>query len=124
MSGSEPEFLGARPNLHVRDVMRAVDFYGDVFGFEAVAVMGKPPSFALLRQGGAEIALVLDPDANPTGCYLYVTGVEALHDHCVAAGVPITYPLTLEPWGLLNFVIADPDGHGIAIGEQKTARHS
>ncbi|MCH7521427.1 MAG: hypothetical protein IIB42_07010 [Candidatus Marinimicrobia bacterium] len=39
----------------------------------------------------------------------------------VSHGANITYPLTLEPWGLLNFVIADPDGHQIAIGERKDA---
>ena len=111
--------VNARPNLAVADVERSVAFYRDVLGFEASPVMGKPPNFALLHGGGAEIALVKESDVKPSGCYIYVTGVEALLKHCEAAGVKVTYPLTLEPWGILNFVIEDPDGHRIAIGERQ-----
>jgi uncharacterized glyoxalase superfamily protein PhnB len=90
-----------------------------MLGFAADAVMGEPPNFALLRRDGAEIALVQQDGATHSGCYIYVTGVEALRDLCVAAGARVVYPLTLEPWGLLNFVIEDPDGHQIAIGERQ-----
>ncbi len=113
------QVLNARPNLAVADVERSVAFYRDVLGFEAAAMMGEPPDFALLHGGGAEIALVQESDVKPGGCYVYVTGVEALLKHCEAQGVTVTYPLTLEPWGILNFVIEDPDGHRIAIGERQ-----
>ena len=103
----------------MRDFEASVAFYRDVLGFETKAMMGEPPNFALLTAGGGEIALNLHDDPQVNGCYIYVTGVEALHDRCVGQGATITYPLTLEPWGLLNFVISDPDGHQIAIGEQK-----
>ena len=111
--------VNARPNLAVADVERSVAFYRDVLGFEATAVMGEPPDFALLHGGRAEIALVQESDVKASGCYVYVTGVEALLKHCEAQGVKVTYPLTLEPWGILNFVIEDPDGHRIAIGERQ-----
>ena len=117
MSGFE--ILSARPNFYVKDIEASVAFYRDVLGFETKAMMGEPPNFALLQAGGAELALIQLDTPAVSGCYVYVTGVEALHDHCVARGVTVTYPLTLEPWGLLNFVVADPDGHQIAIGEQK-----
>ena len=103
------QLLNARPNLAVPDVERSVAFYRDVLGFEATAMMGEPPDFALLQEN----------DVKPSGCYVYVTGVEALLKHCEAQGVKVTYPLTLEPWGMLNFVIEDPDGHRIAIGERQ-----
>ncbi|MCH8995204.1 MAG: VOC family protein [Chloroflexi bacterium] len=118
-AGDDTRFLAARPNLHVEDVERSVAFYRDLLGFDTKTLMGEPPSFALLVREGAEIALVREENRAPTGCYIYVTGVEALHEHCQASGVRITYPLTLEPWGLLNFVIEDPDGHQIAIGERR-----
>ena len=121
MSVDEPRFLVARPNLHVWDIERSAAFYRGILGFETEAIVGGPPSFALLRRDGAEIALVQQDGATPTGCYIYVTDVEQLHEQCVAAGGRVTYPLTMEPWGLLNFVIEDPDGHQIAIGERKGA---
>ena len=113
------EILSARPNLYVKDIEASVTFYRDVLGFETKAIIGDPPNFALLTAGGGEIALNLHDDPQSNGCYVYVTGVEALHDRCVEQGATVTYPLTLEAWGLLNFVIADPDGHQIALGEQK-----
>ena len=121
MSVSGVEILSARPNFHVKDVKASVAFYQDILGFDVKAMMGEPPNFALMTAGGGEIALNQHDDPQMSGCYVYVTGVEALHDHCAAKGATITYPLTLEPWGLLNFVVADPDGHKIAIGEQQEA---
>lgn len=119
IAASGVRFLAARLNLHVEDVERSVAFYRVLLGFDTKALMGEPPSFALLIREGAEIALVREENRVPTGCYIYVTGVEALHKHCQASGARITYPLTLEAWSLLNFVIEDPDGHQIAIGERR-----
>ena len=110
--------LSSRPNLLVRDIEASVAFYRDVLGFETKAMMGEPPNFALLQAGGGEIAVNKHDEPQASGCYIYVTGVEALHERCVDQGVTVTYPLTLEAWGLLNFVIAEPDGHQIATGER------
>ena len=115
------EVLSARPNFNVRDIEASVEFYRDALAFETKAMMGDPPNFALVTSGGGEIALNKHDDPQANGCYIYVTGVESLHDRCVEQGITISYPLTLEPWGLLNFVVADPDGHKIAIGEQEKA---
>jgi catechol 2,3-dioxygenase-like lactoylglutathione lyase family enzyme len=103
----QTEFLNARPNLNVSNIEVSVAFYRDLLGFQAEAMMGEPPSFALLRRGGAQ----------RSGCYIYVRGVEAIHDVFKAAGATFTFPLTVQPWGLRDFVVQDPDGHGIAIGE-------
>jgi catechol 2,3-dioxygenase-like lactoylglutathione lyase family enzyme len=114
-------FLGARPNFHVRDIDVTVAFYRDLLGFDVVATMGEPkPFFGLVMREGAEIALAQNDDPQPVGCYVYVTGVDALHDRLTAAGAKITNPLTTQPWGNRDFVIADPDGHQIAIGERLT----
>lgn len=110
------EFVSFRPNLPVRDVERAIAFYRDVIGLD-VAHAEPDGSFALLRSGGAELALVRDENPAPQGAYLYVRGLNVVHDRCTAAGSPIIYPITLEPWGLRDFGVADPDGHRIAIGE-------
>lgn len=111
-------FVNARPNLLVQDVSASVEFYTDMLGFEAVAVMGEPPFFALLVNEGAEIALVQSDDPQASGCYVYVTGVDELHADLVSDGAEITNPLTTQPWGNRDFVIEDPDGHQIAIGER------
>ena len=66
-----PSFVNARPNLLVQDVSASVEFYTDTLGFEAVAMMGEPPFFALLVNEGAEIALVTAGPSNlPTSSLL------------------------------------------------------
>ena len=117
---AEMEFLSFRPNLPVRDVTRALAFYRDVIGLDVVHA--EPDgSFALLRREGAEVALVRADSPSPQGAYLYVRGVEALHARCQSNGVRVVNPLTRQPWGLLDFVIEDPDGHRIAVGESAAA---
>lgn len=109
--------LTMRPNLPVRDVAAAAAFYRDVLGFH-VTTQFDDGSFALLHGGGAELALVREEAPHPHGAYLYVRGVAAVLARCEAAGARVVYPLTDEPWGLRNFVVEDPDGHRIAVGER------
>ena len=111
------ELLSMRPNLPVADLDRAVAFYRDVLGFELAARMDDA-GFALMKGGSAELALVTLAHPTVGGAYLYVTGVETLLARCLAAGAMIIAPLTVEPWGLRDFVVEDPDGHKIAIGER------
>ena len=110
--------LSFRPNLLVRDVAVATAFYRDVIGM-AVHVEFPDGSFAMLGgHGEAEVALVQHEDPQAGEAYLYVRGVEALLESCEAAGFEITRPLTTQPWGLRDFVVRDPDGHLIGIGER------
>ena len=104
--------------LGVRDVGRSMAFYRRHLGFEALSTIGD--DFALLGRDNVTVALVLASTpavAAFAGCYLYVSDVEALHSACVRDGVTITNPLTTHPWGTRDFVIRDPDGHQIALGE-------
>jgi catechol 2,3-dioxygenase-like lactoylglutathione lyase family enzyme len=104
--------------LGVRQVDRSVAFYRRHLGFEVLSRMGD--DFALLGRDSVTVALVLASTpavASFAGCYLYVSDVEALHGECERNNVTITSALTTHPWGTRDFVIRDPDGHQIAIGE-------
>jgi len=114
---SEFELLSMRPNLPVADLDRSIAFYRDVLGFEVAARMDDV-GFALMKGGGAELALSAGASPQPGGAYLYVTGVETLLARCEAAGATIVAPLTAQPWGLRDFVVEDPDGHRVAVGER------
>ena len=114
-------FLSARPNLPAKDVAASAAFYRDVLGFTVEATMGDPPSFALLKHGGAEIVLIADAQPAVSGCYIYVSGVDEVHAAIAAKGVPTVVALQTYPWGTRDFVIEDVDGHRIAIGERAAA---
>jgi predicted enzyme related to lactoylglutathione lyase len=113
-------FVSSRTTLGVRDVPASIDFYARALGFEVGVTMGEPPTFALLAHGDVGLGLVQVEDPAVAGfacCYVNVEGVEELHDRCVSAGATVTGPLTRQPWGNYDFVIADPDGHQLAFGE-------
>src|SRR5215471_2633266 len=96
------KFLHARPNFHVKDVEATVSFYREHLGYSEIAKMGEPPFFALLMNGGAEVALEKADQVQPSGCYIYIEGVRELHERLAAAGLKPT-DLTQQPWGLLDF---------------------
>jgi predicted enzyme related to lactoylglutathione lyase len=85
-----------------------------------MVTMGEPPTFAMISHGEVGLGLVRTERpavADFACCYVDVDGVEALHQRCVDAGATVTNPLTRQPWGNYDFVIADPDGHQLAFGE-------
>lgn len=110
------QLLSMRSNLPVRDLAVTLAFYRDVLGFD-VAHEDPAAGFALLRGGGAELALLRDEASPPQGAYLYVSDVEEAHSRCTVAGAPIPVPLTTQPWGLRDFVVEDPSRNRIAIGQ-------
>ncbi|HEX6837707.1 MAG TPA: glyoxalase superfamily protein [Polyangia bacterium] len=110
------------PMLFVRDIARAMRFYGDVFGLAKTFENGDPVAFVILKRDDAEVHLTRVPDH--VGCaenvmHMIVHGVDELYRRCQAAdGARIVKPLRDAPWGLRTFVVADPDGNCIDIGER------
>ena len=110
--------LNVRPNVEVADMDRAVSFSERSLGLR---VRSRAAEFGLAllgTEGGAEIALQQVSEPAARSCYVNVAGVDELHRRCTAAGVAIDAPLTTQPWGMRDFVVRDPDGNMIAIGER------
>jgi predicted enzyme related to lactoylglutathione lyase len=113
--------LSCRPNLEVRDVDATVGYCVKNLGFEVEMSVGEPAYLALVRSGEVGLGIVLaeNPGVNSTtACYIGVTDVNGLHARCRDLGVPVTTPLTDQPWGLRDFVIEIPGGHRLAFGER------
>jgi uncharacterized glyoxalase superfamily protein PhnB len=80
---------------------------------------GTPVSFAIVGRDAAELHLQAGPPAPaPARAHLLVSDARALHDRLAAAGVSIVKPLRDAPYGLRDFVLADPDGNRIDVGER------
>jgi catechol 2,3-dioxygenase-like lactoylglutathione lyase family enzyme len=119
-------FLRLQVALGVSDVARSAAFYVGSLGFQVEAQMGatgsadETPTSALLARDAVQLSLVatdIPQVADFACCYIYVDDVDAVHDSCVRAQAAIVNPLTRHPWGNRDFVIRDPDGHRIAIGQ-------
>jgi predicted enzyme related to lactoylglutathione lyase len=113
--------LSCRPNLEVRDVDATVEFCVQILGFEVEMSVGEPAYLALIRAGEVRLGVVRaeNPGVNSTtACYIEVTDVDELHARCRDRGVPVSTPLTDQPWGLRDFVIEIPGGHRLAFGQR------
>lgn len=109
------------PGIAVRDIQAAYAFYSTVLGFQKVFDNGDPVGFMVLKKDQAEIHLSQDRGHRPTtvnALHLFVSDVAALHEICVAAGVRIIKGLRQQEYGQRSFVLADPDGNRIDIGER------
>ncbi|MGA8115188.1 MAG: VOC family protein [Actinocatenispora sp.] len=115
------EALSARILLRPSDPARSRRFYRDVLGLAVYREFGPaddPGLVFFLGQGFLEVAG--RSEAGPgdaLNIWLQVRDVEAEHGRLVAAGVPVTRAPRLEPWGLVEMWIEDPDGVRIVLVE-------
>lgn len=107
------------PTIPVTDIDQALRFYRDVLGFVVTFTNGDPISFAVINQGDAELHLGVQPDkAGSSHAHLMVDDLNGIHHALQQAGIPILQPPTVQPWGLRDLLVADPDGNSFEIAEQ------
>jgi catechol 2,3-dioxygenase-like lactoylglutathione lyase family enzyme len=105
--------------LAVRDMARAVDFYGAKVGLE-VLYGGATASFTSFRVGDGYLNLLLVLPRKDGWTWwgrviFYVDDVDALYQRLVDVGVtPSTLPED-APWGERYFHVNDPDGHEVSF---------
>jgi len=123
MSSSAPtqvRFGRAAPTIGVADLPRALAFYVGVLGFSVTFENGDPVGFVILERDKAEIHLSLNgshqaPSQNVA--HLLVDDAQALYDHLVGHDVRVVKRLRDAPYGIRGFVISDPDGNRLDIGQ-------
>lgn len=118
-------FQRAMPVLEIEDMGRSLAFYKEKLGFDA-AVWGEPPSFAIVQRGTVSLALnvvargAAKVSRKTWAAYLYVRDADAVHAELAALGVTLPEPPTTQPYGCRDFVVDDPDGHILSIGQVLT----
>jgi catechol 2,3-dioxygenase-like lactoylglutathione lyase family enzyme len=121
---SQATLIAAVPQLFVSDIAASCDFFTRKLGFTVEFVYGKPPFYAQVKRGGAQIALrhvdrdVMDKialamtaDVDMLAASISVDDVASLHDALQAADVAFHQTLRTEPWGARTFIVQDPDGN-------------
>lgn len=119
-----------RMELFVSDLLRSVEFYRSVLGFE-VGRHGE--DYASVRDGDVVLGLALVanlPKSDGPGftqarlagdrgagveIVLEVDDLSAAAARVIAAGYPISEPPQRRPWGLTDFRLFDPDGYYLRI---------
>jgi len=108
----------------VSDISRALGFYRGILGMSVTFTNGDPVGFVILRRDAAELHLTLVRGARAgrhNVAHLMVADATALYEHLVSNGVRIVKGLRDADYGLRGFVLADPDGNRIDVGQQLPA---
>jgi catechol 2,3-dioxygenase-like lactoylglutathione lyase family enzyme len=115
------DVLSSRILVRPSDPGRSRHFYRDVLGLAVYREFGPPDDPGLVFFLGGGLLEVSGRAAGPPGnsvmIWLQVRDVEAEHERLATAGVRILRAPAVEPWGLTEMWIEDPDGVRIVLVE-------
>ena len=99
------------------EVKEVSDFYIALFDLDVVMDQGWIITLSTDQPGPVQISIASEggggapvPDMS-----IEVDDVDAIHDRAVQMGVPVTYPLRDEPWGVRRFFVKDPAGKVVNV---------
>lgn len=108
------------PTVPVTNIPMALSFYTEKLGFKKVFENGDPVGFVILKKDDAEVHLTLKQDHKASDrnvLHMLVSDAQTLYDVLEKANVQIVKGVRDAEYGLRDFVIADPDGNRIDIGQ-------
>jgi len=115
------EILSSRVLLRPADLDRSRRFYRDVLGLAVYREFGPaddPGMVFFLGQGLLEVSgHGPGPAGDPVMIWLQVRDVRAEHHRLAAAAARVLREPAVEPWGLTEMWIEDPDGVRIVLVE-------
>jgi len=126
------QYGAVTPNLYVRHIRRAAEFYSSAFGFTVRGMMDTPQGVVHGELRLRDSTLMLSPESpaqnnlsagsignTPATLYLLVDDVDKVFNRAVAAGARVTMPVSDMFWGDRVAQLTDPDGHKWMIATHK-----
>lgn len=112
-------WLHVMPRVPVSDLERSITYYQEALGLN-LAWRTEDGQLAAIATGSIETLLLVpwtgDGPPPPQSFYVYVDDPEALCAEFEQAGGDIVDPVALRPYGMVDFVVRDPDGHRFTLG--------
>jgi hypothetical protein len=128
-----PRIIAHSGVLLSRDVMRTAQHWRDVFGFSIDNTFGDPPTFAILKRDQAFAMFGLTDQLivprrkqreSLFDAYFWIDDAQVEFDACMARGARADYAPYLQPYGVLEFGLLDPDDHLIGFGQVIESTHN
>lgn len=123
----EAKIISSATILLVKDVTESANWYRDKCGFTINNFYGDPPEFCIINRDGFYLMFAkcppekIKPNWNnvkaTSNVYFWVNDVESIYKELVFKGATIDWDLCIQPYGVKEFGINDPDGYDIAFGE-------
>lgn len=123
------DVLTSRTIIHPRDLQRSLDFYGDALGLAVAREFGEGDGRGVVFFAGNGLIEVVPgrgvdpaerqpgPAAGPLALWLQVRSVDSALAELAEHGVAAARAAQLEPWGLVEAWVDDPDGLRIHLVE-------
>ncbi|MBI3792277.1 MAG: VOC family protein [Gemmatimonadetes bacterium] len=117
--------MRAEPVLPSADLDDTVEFYTSL-GFAVTYDDRAGDGYVILTMDGATLHFfehgALDATGNDAGAYLHVDDAHGLHQRWSALGLtpenlPRLMPVEDQPWGKREFLVVDPDGNVLRVGQ-------
>nr|BAG82733.1 bleomycin resistance protein [uncultured bacterium] len=115
------ELRAVAPVLTSYNIDATEAFYVNKLGFSTV-VKYNDFGYLIVTRDAVDLHFALveggSPETTPTECYINVAGIDTFYAQAQRAGA--VHPnghMVEQPWGMREFVILDPDGNGLRIGE-------
>src|SRR5258705_9296919 len=128
----QAKILRSAAYFPVPDVASIGTHYHDVLGFQCEYSAGEPPEFALHSRNGCAVMFrrvqepgLICPNERQGGAwdvFFWVDDVEALHAELSLKGAQGVYPLVVQPYGMKEFAVRDPNGYVLGFGQEWPAR--
>jgi predicted enzyme related to lactoylglutathione lyase len=115
------DVLTSRTIIHPSDLERSIDFYGTRLGLAVAREFGAGAGRGVVFFAGGGLIEVVGGSPDLAGdsvvLWLQVRSVAAAVAEVTEQGVALVRPPVLEPWGLVEAWIDDPDGLRIHLVE-------
>jgi predicted enzyme related to lactoylglutathione lyase len=115
------DVLTSRTIIHPSYLERSIDFYGTRLGLAVAREFGAGAGRGVVFFAGGGLIEVVGGSPDPAGdsvvLWLQVRSVATAVAEVTGRGVALVRPPVLEPWGLVEAWIDDPDGLRIHLVE-------
>ena len=126
------DLIRGAPYFPVPDVRAIGSYYRDVLGFECEYAAGDPPEFAVYSRSGSPIMFrrvqdpaLISPNERQGGTwdvFFWVNDVEALYTELAAKAAAVVYAPVIQPYGMKEFAVRDPNGYVLGFGQDWTGQ--
>ncbi len=119
------KFNHVTPILYSSSIVKSVQYYTEVLGFENKWYWGHPPTFGGVSKNGVEIFFCRDVQGQPgTWLSIFVENVDQLYEEIKPRGASIISPPQTMEWNVREMLVEDPDGHRIRFGHGTHTPHA
>lgn len=122
------------PYFLVPDVSLAGTYYQEVLGFQCEYTAGDPPEFAIYSRGGSAVMFRRAPDPDRIcpnekqggtwDVFYWVEDLDPLYQELKGLGATFAYLPVVQPYGMKEFAVRDPNGYVLGFGQEVPVRAS